>query len=169
MRTCKECKKITNFECSECGESLCSSHQHKIGSDSFCTECYNELDGVCKGCGEYLEQEWDNTGFSAPDPTNFEMIGYKPCSCGFLDQDKKMPLPTPKIEAGVDLYYQRISKYRTKFCFQKKGGKDIEFYIDRDPKTGTASLWIRPGSTDGADDFFAALIAEWGRAVVENL
>lgn len=55
-------------------------------------------------------------------------------------------------EVGVNLGYSLISKTRTKFFFQ-----DIEFYIDRDPETSTATLWIRPGYDEHVDLLLKAI------------
>jgi len=38
-------------------------------------------DGVCQICGEELEPILENNGFDEPDPTHYEITGYKPCKC----------------------------------------------------------------------------------------
>ena len=45
---------------------------------------------------------------------------------------------------GISLGYALISKTRTKFFFDYSG-TSMEFYIDRNPHTNMAELWIRPG------------------------
>lgn len=61
--------------------------------------------------------------------------------------------------------YCRISKLRTKFFYQKDG-KELEFYIDRDPETGLADIWLRPGWTDleAVTSLLADLLNEWQEA-----
>jgi hypothetical protein len=66
-------------------------------------------------------------------------------------------------EVGVQLGYCRITKTRTKFFFQQDG-KEIEFYIDRDPSTSMATLWIRPGYTEAVPQFIAALVLNSAQA-----
>lgn len=58
--------------------------------------------------------------------------------------------------------YCRITKLRTKFFYQKDG-KELEFYIDRDPETGLADIWIRPTWTDmeAITSLFGELLNEW--------
>lgn len=68
-----------------------------------------------------------------------------------------------RAEAGVVFGYTLISKLRTKFFFQANG-KDLEFYVDRDPKTSLATLWIRPGYTSGGLELCRALLEELERA-----
>jgi len=74
---------------------------------------------------------------------------------------------TENVSVGVQLGYCRISQFRTKFFFQS-AGRDLEFYIDRDPKTSMATLWIRPGETEGTQAFLGALTLEYRRAVRES-
>lgn len=42
-----------------------------------------ELDAqwVCKHCKAPLYPVYDNNGFSEPDPTHYEVIGYEYCLC----------------------------------------------------------------------------------------
>lgn len=63
----------------------------------------------------------------------------------------------------IKVGYCLISKTRTKFFYQKDG-KELEFYIDRDPSTSMAELWIRPGYTDALMPLINELIAEWALA-----
>lgn len=69
-------------------------------------------------------------------------------------------------KVGVEMGYCRISKYRTKFFFQS-AGRDLEFYIDRDPSTSIATLWLNPGVTDATQAFLGALTLEYRRAEKE--
>jgi len=70
------------------------------------------------------------------------------------------------VSVGVQLGYCRISKFSTKFFFQS-AGRDLEFYIDRDPNTSVATLWIRPGYTEATQAFLGALTLEYRRAILE--
>jgi len=36
---------------------------------------------VCSKCGAIMKQLWDNTGFEPPNPTHWEIIGYKCPGC----------------------------------------------------------------------------------------
>lgn len=70
-------------------------------------------------------------------------------------------------KVGIQLGYSRISKYRTKFFFQS-AGRDLEFYIDRDPSTSIATLWLNPGVTEATQAFLGALTLEYRRAEKET-
>ena len=41
--------------------------------------------GKCSICGGELEPIYENVGFTPPDPTHYEITGYKPCTC--TDED----------------------------------------------------------------------------------
>lgn len=64
-----------------------------------------------------------------------------------------------KKEPGIHLGYALISKTRTKYFFG-----NMEFYIDRDPETSTATLWVRPGYTASSLRFCRELLEELERA-----
>lgn len=72
-----------------------------------------------------------------------------------------------KNEIGVTLGTCKINATRTKYFFQKDG-QDLEFYIDRDPSTGLATLWIRPGYTDAMGEFITALFISYKQAQAEE-
>lgn len=44
-------------------------------------------EGTCQYCGELLEPIYDNVGFTAPDPEKWEIVEYKPCTCGADDME----------------------------------------------------------------------------------
>lgn len=67
----------------------------------------------------------------------------------------------------IKLGYCRISKYNTKFFFQVDG-RELEFYIERNPQDSTADLWINPGVQSADLDFIKAFINEANRAKTEN-
>ena len=40
-----------------------------------------EENGLCLNCLQRLEPIYENNGFNEPDPTHYEITGYKPCKC----------------------------------------------------------------------------------------
>lgn len=36
----------------------------------------------CPNCGLLLQPQWENNGFEEPDPTKWEITGYKCSNCG---------------------------------------------------------------------------------------
>jgi len=49
-------------------------------ADQECSDCIT--------CGAELESIIENNGFTAPDPTHYEIIGYRPCQeCEGVDYD----------------------------------------------------------------------------------
>lgn len=65
-------------------------------------------------------------------------------------------------KVGIELGYSRISNLRTKFFFQS-AGCDLEFYIERNPQTGLATLWLNPGNTEATQAFLGSLTLEYRR------
>jgi len=54
-------------------------------ADRECSDCRA---GLCSSCGTELESIIENNGFMAPDPTHYEIIGYRPCQeCKGVDYD----------------------------------------------------------------------------------
>jgi len=39
----------------------------------------------CPECGSLMHVEWENTGFEAPDPTHWEIVGYQCQECGYRE------------------------------------------------------------------------------------
>jgi hypothetical protein len=78
--------------CESCGAPLCSFCGYNAPSSKFqetlhyCNECWAEreedLTGECFNCGELLEPIYENNGFNPPDPTHYEITGWKKCACG---------------------------------------------------------------------------------------
>ena len=50
-----------------------------LEADRFCA-CEKRED-ICSICGGDHEPIYENNGFNKPDPTHYEIIGYKPCKC----------------------------------------------------------------------------------------
>lgn len=71
--------------------------------------------------------------------------------------------PKEEQPIGVEVGYCRISEFSTKFFFQKDG-KEVEFYIDRDPKTSMAKVIFNPGVTSAGLKFVCELLRELERA-----
>lgn len=86
-----------------------------------------------------------------------EELGYESFSQYVKDQTDNEPMQ------GVEMGYSRISKYSTKFFYQF-AGQDLEFYIERDPNTNIAKLWLNPGATEATNVFISAIKAEQKRA-----
>jgi len=40
-----------------------------------------EEKGICSHCKSELEPIYENNGFTPPDPTHYEIVGYKSCKC----------------------------------------------------------------------------------------
>jgi len=43
--------------------------------------------GICPSCLQELEPIYENNGFQPPDPTHYEIVGYKPCECERSDKE----------------------------------------------------------------------------------
>jgi len=126
-----------------------------------------------------ISREWcdhENVGFNEPDPTHYistiqdwaddilsdpqlciEELGFRSFAQYMSSKNEEdREIETMK---GIDLGYCRISKLSTKFFFDS-GRKSLEFYIDRDPETGLAKLWLNPGNTDALIEFIRELKLE---------
>lgn len=68
----------------------------------------------------------------------------------------------------IKLGYCRITKTSTKFFFDKGGDEYIEFYIDRDPETSMAELWLNPGASDGTLALIRELLDLYAEDVVKK-
>lgn len=121
--------------------------------------------------------ESQNVGFDAPDPVfhtdvikpEFQEILDDPNRCieeleyESLSEYIREKTKTLTSKVGVDMGYARISETRTKFFFESAHGT-LEFFIDRNPENGIASLWISPDETEGGLQFVAELLRELDRA-----
>ena len=56
------------------------------------TEIDEQETGICNSCGNELEPIYENNGFTAPDPTHYEITGYKPCVECNTDYDAAVDL-----------------------------------------------------------------------------
>jgi len=68
----------------------CNTMKHpQVDSIEICGRCwpkYAEENGLCENCGSELEPIYENNGFTAPDPTHYEVTGYKPCAeCSYIE------------------------------------------------------------------------------------
>lgn len=63
---------------------------HQYDGLEICARCwpeYAEENDLCPTCGSELEVIWENNGFQAPDPTHYEITGYKPCGqCAYKEE-----------------------------------------------------------------------------------
>jgi len=86
IRHCKyNPSELADRECFECNAGLCSAGScGYLDKDNnyYCNECWEEVTeakGICPICEIELEPVYENNGFTAPDPTHYEIAGYKPC------------------------------------------------------------------------------------------
>jgi hypothetical protein len=125
---------------------------------------------------------FENNGFPSPEPTRYESaikdeyrlilddprlclaeLGYSKMSDYIHDRQLPIANDSKHQTVGVSMTYSLISNLRGKFTFTDEG-KEIEFYIDRYPSNGTATLWIRPGCTEGGLRLVRSLLSELERA-----
>jgi len=87
QKTCKySTTHVADRECSDCRAGLCSAGSCGYEDEDnkyYCNKCWTEHQGedlgLCSSCGTELEPIMENNGFTAPDPTYYEITGYKPC------------------------------------------------------------------------------------------
>ena len=68
---------------------------------------------------------------------------------------------------GVKVGYQHIGPLKIKYFFEDNG-RELEFYIEHDNMSQVATIWIRPGVTDGSIRFIQKLLGELERAMQEG-
>lgn len=73
-----------------------------------------------------------------------EILGYDSISAYMRDQKKS---EEPSNRPVVNLGYALISADRTKYFFSD-AEKYVEFYIEKDPRTSTADMWVKDGTNE---------------------
>lgn len=83
-------EQLKAIECDECGRTYSSAIMHITIEGNVCNECwpkFAESVGLCESCGEPREAIYENNGFTEPDPTHYEIVGYKPCAnCAYVEE-----------------------------------------------------------------------------------
>lgn len=70
------------LQCAECDRTLTPEELRNHDGLDICANCwpdYADENGLCLKCGNSLEGIYENNGYTEPDPTHFEITGYKPC------------------------------------------------------------------------------------------